>query len=89
MPEKREQDGEYVEQTCKDRGCVWDESSNPKDRSKFFFVSIQALEVARAFILTIMSKNVKNFKSVILMLTSDMVSKKHAQLVIPAWKLTW
>ena len=36
MPEKREQDGEYVEQTCKARGCVWDESSNPKDRSKFF-----------------------------------------------------
>ena len=37
MPEKREQDGEYVEQTCKDRGCVWDESSNPKERSKLFY----------------------------------------------------
>lgn len=33
MPEKREQDKEYVEQTCQERGCIWDESSDPKERS--------------------------------------------------------
>ena len=33
MPEQREQDGEYIKQTCEDRGCIWDDSSDPKERS--------------------------------------------------------
>ena len=35
MPEKREQDDEYLQQACEQRGCVWEETSNPKERSEF------------------------------------------------------
>ena len=33
MPEKREQDNEYKQQSCQERGCIWNENSNPKGRS--------------------------------------------------------
>ena len=31
MPEQREQDGKYIQETCESRGCIWDESSDPKE----------------------------------------------------------
>ena len=36
MPEQREQDGQYIKETCETRGCIWDESSDPKEHFKKF-----------------------------------------------------